>query len=207
MIFGRDKMKRSELKANAKEQLHGNWGWAVGICFVGGIIASLASSFSVGILGGMVLYGVSYTFLTLRDGIKTENIFTAIFSGFTNRKFLPTLLTSLLTDIFIALWTILLFIPGIIKSYSYSMAPYIVKDMTDAGQEIAPTEAISASRKLMDGHKGELFLLDLSFIGWAILATIPLGLGWLWLTPYYQATKANYYRQLAGDQFRNIIDA
>lgn len=200
-------MKRSELKANAKEQLHGNWGWAVGLCFVGGIIASLASSFSVGILGGMVLYGVSYTFLTLRDGIKTENIFTAIFSGFTNRKFLPTLLTSLLTDIFIALWTILLFIPGIIKSYSYSMAPYIVKDMTDAGQEIAPTEAISASRKLMDGHKGELFLLDLSFIGWAILATIPLGLGWLWLTPYYQATKANYYRQLAGDQFRNIIDA
>lgn len=90
---------------------------------------------------------------------------------------------------------------------SYSMAPYIVKDLAEAGEDIAPTEAISESRKLMDGHKGELFLLDLSFIGWAILATIPLGLGWPWLTPYYQATKANYYRQLAGDQFKKTIEA
>lgn len=165
-------MKRSELKAKAKEQLRGNWLWAVGLCFVGGIIASLASSFSIGILGSMVLYGVTYTFLTLADGEKTENIFTAMFSGFTSGKFLPTLLTSLLVNIFISLWTLLLVIPGIIKGYSYSMAPYIVKDMAEAGDDIAPTEAITASRKLMDGHKGELFLLDLSFIGWAILATI-----------------------------------
>ena len=58
-------MKRSELKSNAKEQLRGNWFWAVGLCLVGAIMASLTSSFSVGILGGMVLYGVTYTFLTL----------------------------------------------------------------------------------------------------------------------------------------------
>lgn len=170
-------MKRSELKSNAKEQLRGNSFWAVGLCWVGAIMASLTSSFSVGILGGMVLYGVTYTFLTLADGKKIENIFSAMFSGFTSRKFLPTLLTSLLVNIFISLWTILLIIPGIVKGYSYSMAPYIVKDLAEAGEDIAPTEAISESRKLMDGHKGELFLLDLSFIGWAILATIPLGLG------------------------------
>lgn len=158
-------MKRSELKANAREQLRGNWLWAVGLCLVGAIMASLTSSFSIGILGGMVLYGVTYTFLALADGKKIENIFSSMFSGFTSRKFLPTLLTSLLVDIFISLWTILLIIPGIVKGYSYSMAPYIVKDLAEAGKDIAPTEAINKSRKLMDGHKGELFLLDLSFIG------------------------------------------
>lgn len=65
-------MKRSELKANAREQLRGNWLWAVGLCLVGAIMASLTSSFSIGILGGMVLYGVTYTFLALADGKKLK---------------------------------------------------------------------------------------------------------------------------------------
>lgn len=54
----------------------------------------------------------------------------------------------------------------------------------------------------MQGHKWELFVLDLSFIGWAILSGLTLGIGFIWLIPYEQATKANFYRNLAGDQFR-----
>lgn len=55
----------------------------------------------------------------------------------------------------------------------------------------------------MKGHKTELFVLDLSFIGWWLLSIITLGIGFLWLVPYYRQTVANFYRKLAGDQFLN----
>ena len=55
----------------------------------------------------------------------------------------------------------------------------------------------------MDGHKAELFLLDLSFLGWWLLSCLTAGIGFLWLAPYYRATKANYYRKLAGNKYLN----
>ncbi|CCI82034.1 hypothetical protein FC41_GL000658 [Lactobacillus hominis DSM 23910 = CRBIP 24.179] len=82
------------------------------------------------------------------------------------------------------------------------MAPYITKDLADAGQEITATQAISESRKVMDGHKGELFVLDLSFIGWWLLSILTLGIGFLWLIPYVRVTHANFYRQLVGDTYK-----
>lgn len=81
------------------------------------------------------------------------------------------------------------------------MAPFIVKDMTDAGKEISATQAITESRKLMDSHKSDLFIFDLSFLGWTLLCILTAGIGFLWSTPYYRAAKANYYRKLAGDKY------
>ena len=124
-----------------------------------------------------------------------------MFSAFTAGKFLSTLLTYLLYEIFLMLWYILLVIPGIVKSYSYSMTPYIMKDLYDSGKTPTATEAITESRELMDGHKTDLFVLDLSFLGWAILGIVTAGIGFIWITPYYRQTKANFYRKLAGDQF------
>ena len=77
------------------------------------------------------------------------------------------------------------------------------KDLLDAGKEPAPTEAISKSKELMNGHKWELFVLELSFIGWYLLGFVTLGIGLLWVVPYYNAVHADYYRALAGDQFKN----
>lgn len=77
--------------------------------------------------------------------------------------------------------------------------------MTDAGQEVAATEAINKSRELMNGHKWEYFLLELSFIGWDLLGGLSLGIGFLWILPYIKATEAEYYRKLTGDQLKTEL--
>lgn len=81
------------------------------------------------------------------------------------------------------------------------MSPYIVRDYVRSGKEIKATEAIKLSRELMKGHKLDLFVLDLSFIGWEILANMTLGVGYLWLIPYIQTTKANFFHALAGEKY------
>lgn len=194
-------MNRKELKAAAQNQLQGKWAWGVGVCFITSVLAGFAGYVSAGILSGILIYSVTYAFLDLADDKYQSNIFSAAFSAFTNKKFLPTLVTSLLEDFFVFFWTLLLIVPGIVKSYAYAMAPFIVKDMTDAGKEISATQAITESRKLMDGHKSDLFIFDLSFLGWTLLCILTAGIGFLWLTPYYRAAKANYYRKLAGDKY------
>ena len=93
-------------------------------------------------------------------------------------------------------WTLLLIVPGIIAALRYSMASYIMAEYPG----ISAGEAIERSKAMMDGHKKELFLLELSFIGWILLSALTLGILSLWVTPYLQATTAVFYRKLAGNQ-------
>lgn len=153
-------------------------------------------------LTSVITWGVTYTILHFRDTGQKTGVWQGIFSGFTNGRFENTFLGYLLTYIFTALWSLLLIFPGIMKAYSYSMTAYILKDMLDAGHKPTATEPISKSCDLMKGHKMDLFLLDLSFIGWFILGLITAGIGFLWVVPYYRQTRANFYRDLAGDQFK-----
>lgn len=161
----------------------------------------LLGNSGMSMLSGFFMLSMVITFLAFTRGRKF-NFLKAIFSVFTDNRFIPELLNYLLSYIFQFLWTLLLVIPGIVKSYSYALTPYIVSDMIDSGKEVHATTGITASRELMQGHKWELFVLDLSFIGWAILSGLTLGIGFIWLIPYEQATKANFYRNLAGDKFR-----
>ena len=85
-------------------------------------------------------------------------------------------------------------IPGIVKAYSYAMTPYIMAE----NPEMSAQDAIRASMQLMDGHKGELFWLRLTFIGWDLLAALTLNLGHLALNPYKNAAEAAFYRELTG---------
>ncbi|WP_203624758.1 MULTISPECIES: DUF975 family protein [unclassified Lacticaseibacillus] len=196
-------MTRAEIKQQAKDRLHGKWGWAIGLDILGAIMGSLVGGITVGILAAMVATGVTFSYLHLIDhDDKGNGVFNNIFSAFTGPHAMAVFLNMLLASIFLALWSLLLVIPGIIKGFSYSQVPYILRDMQESGSDIGATDAIKASRELMNGHKWEYFVLQLSFIGWRILASIPFGLGNLWLTPYIRATNAAYYRQLAGDQFR-----
>ena len=248
-----------ELKKTAKKQLKGNWAWAIGLAFISQFIIGFLVGFNkqvwtqglqfseldpgqkigfvlcstlIGIfISAIILWGVTYSVLAFRDDQKKKpNIFKATFAAFGNGNYAKTLKTSFLTNLFMTLWGILFIIPGIIKAYSYSLTPYIMKDMIDYNHEMTTTEAINESKKIMKGHKGELFLLDLSFIGWAILVFFPIYFGLimivmgaiirtsdsagmillilgfvvsLWLAPYYRQTKANYYRNLVGDKFTN----
>ncbi len=128
----------------------------------------------------------------------TQNIFN---QGFTN--YLHIVLGCLLVNVYTFLWTCLLVVPGIIKSYSYSMTTYILVD----NPELGPDRAIHRSRELMAGHKMDLFLLDLSFIGWFILCLITMGIGFFWLTPYFLTTRAAFYTDVKAEwEARNFTD-
>ena len=87
---------------------------------------------------------------------------------------------------------LLFIIPGIIKSFSYAMTYFIINDHP----EYSINQAITESRRMMDGHKMEYFILCLSFIGWFILSCITLGIGFLWLIPYFYTTSAAFMKRL-----------
>ena len=98
-----------------------------------------------------------------------------------------------LKDLFLFFWTLLFIIPGIIKSFSYRMVPYILVDQP----ELTATQAIRRSKQMMKGNKWRAFVLDLSFILWYILSALTLGLvGLFFVNPYYEATNAELYQVL-----------
>ena len=106
------------------------------------------------------------------------------------------LTTKLLQAVYTFLWSLLLLIPGIIKHYSYAMTDYILKDEP----ELCNNAAIERSMAMMEGNKMKLFLLDLSFIGWAILCLFTFGIGFFVLQPYVQVSHAAFYEDLKAQQ-------
>ncbi|MDA9471541.1 DUF975 family protein [Enterococcus sp. 5H] len=157
-----------------------------------------SGGFVGGIIGALFSVGISWTFLDLLRGKRQEiRPFSDAFRGFAGPVILAVICIYLLMTIFISLWLLLLVIPGIIKGYSYSQAYFIFYDeFEETGQRPGFLSCITQSRHLMKGHKGHLFVLDLSFIGWHILALLTFGIGYLWLTPYISATKAAFYENL-----------
>ena len=110
--------------------------------------------------------------------------------------FLKIIGLTILEYIFITLWSLLLIFPGFIAAYRYSMAIYLLVD--DPSRSLM--ECLRLSKEMMKGHKWELFVLDLSFIGWGFLAMLPL-VGYavqVWTVPYISMTKALYYEKLSG---------
>lgn len=98
-----------------------------------------------------------------------------------------------LRDLFLFLWCLLCIIPGVIKTYSYRMVPYILAD----DPAIGARDAITLSRRMMNGHKWNAFVLDLSFLGWDILSALTLGLlGIFYVNPYQYSTYAELYQAL-----------
>ena len=102
------------------------------------------------------------------------------------------IVTGLLQSLFVFLWSLLFVIPGVIKSYAYAMTFFIINDNPD----ISPMDALHESERLMDGHKMELFMLDLSFIFWHLLVIVTFGIASLWVAPYVHASHAAFYEEL-----------
>ncbi|EOH91941.1 DUF975 family protein [Enterococcus villorum] len=151
-----------------------------------------------GVISALFMSGISWTYLDILRGTKTQIVpFKDAFRGFSKLFIGGVILLAILIAIFTSLWALLLVIPGIIKSYSYSQSYFIYYDVvTETGEKPKVLDTITASRKLMNGYKGKLFWLDLSFIGWHLLALLTAGIGYLWLNPYITATKAAFYEQL-----------
>ena len=141
------------------------------------------------ILGGATKAGLCRFNKNLYYG--TDAKFNDIFTHYD--KIGKTIVTNILIAIYTILWMLLFFIPGIIASYSYRMTFYIL----DENPDMSAKEAIKASKELMKGHKWQLFCLDISFIGWAIVSVFTLGVGILFLNPYTLAAEYAFYNQIA----------
>ena len=172
------------------------------------------------VIGGAGKLGYAIFNLKLVDNKEVE--FKDLFSQF--HRLGDGFFMNFLVGLYTVLWTLLFVIPGIIKTYSYAMTPYILAE----NPGMTATEAITESRRIMDGNKWRLFCLSFSFIGWALLCatpllialgilvgiavrtmslvtllriiplSIPLSIGSLFLTPYQETTYAAFYRDISG---------
>ncbi|WP_432199486.1 DUF975 family protein [Anoxybacillus gonensis] len=215
-------MPLSSLRREARKALKGKWGSAVLLILVYALV-TMVVPFGVEVVfsGGweawlyqetvpasasIVSMFVSFALIPLSvvlywvflDAYRNEPIRIApLFTVYQNGKLALKLIgTSLLFGLFVFLWSLLLIIPGIIKSLSYSQTFFLLKDHP----EYSALQAISESKKRMKGYKGKLFLLYLSFIGWGLLSMLTFGIGFLWLVPYIYTSLAAFYDQFIRTQ-------
>ena len=118
-----------------------------------------------------------------------------LFSTFNSYEYLGIIKTQFLRGLYNFLWFFALIIPGIIKSYEYSMVPYILAEEPN----LPSNEVIGRSIEITNGHKWDMFVLDLSFLGWYILGLIFFGIGGIFVNPYKEATMAKLYNILSGN--------
>ncbi len=184
-------MNRSELKVNAKQQISGNILMFL-VCTL--IVAALTSVASiVPVVGNLLVIGpltlgTAKVVLSMTKGNGVQ--FDDLFSGFS--QFGQSVILYLMIAIFTFLWSLLFFIPGIIKGLSYSMAYYILAE----NPNMTASEALDESKRITTGYKGDLFILQLSFIPWFLLCGITFGIAAIYVLPYMQTTLANFYHSI-----------
>ena len=191
-------MNRAELKALAREQIRGK----IGILFLVTLIISLITGVAGSVLFAIPAGGVvASVILTPAFTLSIARVYLAVIKGDTPKAgdsfsgfddFWAAFKVLFLVGLFTFLWSLLFVIPGIIKTYSYSMSMYILAE--NKGKPAL--ECINESKAITEGHKWELFVLGLSFIGWGLLCAITFGIAGIWVGPYVQTTYANAYNRL-----------
>lgn len=207
--------KPSHYKKEALQALEGKWGKAVLVALIFtsiSIVYNVYVNIGVG-LDFIIVYLLFFSpILIVYMGARVW-VYLAFFDLYKKdenwwkpqfkNSALKLFFTYILLSVFTFLWSLLLIIPGIIKSLSYAQALYIMKD----NPEISVMEAIGRSQKMMKGHKWELFWLGLTFIGWALLIIPTLGTITLYVTPYFNATLVAYYEDLKKEGVAEIEQA
>ena len=188
-------MFAKDYRQRAWQSLNGHWGPMAIICLVYILLSFVLSYTYIGslLLSGVLMIGLASASLSvLRAGdARVEYLFDGFKGNLTN-----ALVASVLYNLFIFLWSLLFVIPGIVKTYSYAMTFYILRD----NPNMSANDAITASRKMMDGNKFRLFCLHFSFIGWIILSAFTFGILMLWVAPYMQTAQAAFYEDLCAKQ-------
>lgn len=191
-------MKTSaEYRRIARTALSNNFGMAIVITLVLAALASAVSAVTFGIaplfLTGAIAVGVSTAYIGLYRKGKLD--FNDLFAAF-NSNFVNAMVMGLLNALFVFLWSLLFFIPGIVAAYSYSMSSYILAD--NPGMDGA--YALEVSKKLMKGKKGTLFCLHFSFIGWLILSALTGGILYIvYVGPYMQSATTAFYESIKNE--------
>ena len=140
----------------------------------------------------MRIVGVGFTLFTLNTIRRSGPVLENLLDGF---GMMPKLLFLLVLEyVLIMLWSLLFVIPGIIAAYRYSLAVFVMIDHP----ELSAIECLRESKRHTTGNKGQLFMLDLSFILWLILSAAPV-IGYavqVFLTPYMETCQAMYYEKI-----------
>lgn len=203
---------RAALKLKAKERLRGTWfpvpAVTTVILFA---VTILLSSFSnkesdvmklVGFVLELVVIGAfsiafAHFYLEynkLQPGEKPK--FNTFMDGF--NLFVKGVLGYLWMFLWICLWTLCLIVPGIIKSLSYSMTMFILAE----NPNVSINKALLISSEITKGHKGDIFVIGLSFIGWFLLSALTCGILFIWVYPYIELTMTNTYQFLKEEALR-----
>ena len=191
----------SEFRKRARETLGGQifapeWIYALLVSLIGSLIMGAGGALFVLalIFTGPVSVGVcKYYIERMRRNINFDNLGVALDGVQVDAA--GNIITGLFVILYTFLWSLLFVIPGIVKSYSYSMAYYIRCD----NPTFTATQAINESIRIMNGNKWRLFCLHLSFIGWFIVGALCCGVGVFWVNAYMKAAEAEFYQEIKGD--------
>ena len=182
---------RKELKASAKKHFRAKYGWLLLVNLIYSALSAVfyGTSLLVLFLTGPVRVGLNKTLI---KASKEKDVSVKdIFSGF--KRYGPNMGAGALVTVFSALWGLLLIVPGIIKLLSYSLTYYILA----VDDKIGPREAVKLSMKMMKGHKGQLFVLYLSFFGWILLNALTMNvLGILYVFPYMNQSIVEFHQMV-----------
>lgn len=187
----------SVYRAEARQSMSGKWATSALFCFVcvllscvvDGLLSYLSNGYG-SMLASLLILPFSYALEVafLRQFRAEEMQIEWLFEHFNRRVWV----TMIYRYILVILWSLLLIIPGIIKSYSYAMVPYLVLD----DPELTGREALNRSEAMMKGHRMDMFLLDLSFLGWVLLGILAFGVGVFFVSPYIESAHAAFYEDL-----------
>lgn len=163
----------------------------LGVLMVVGVIVLIfwviAVVFSI-FVGNPVQVGLKRYMLESREIEKSAGI-AKLFWVFGSGHYLNVVKIMFLKGLYTALWSLLLVIPGIVKSYEYSMIPYLLAENPDLDSQ----EVFRMSREMTMNEKASIWVLDLSFIGWELLGMLACGIGVLFVSPYIEATYVELY--------------
>ena len=228
----------ANLRALGRDALRGNWKLGVAGTLLYMILVYVPMDILNAIFGnGTSPAGISMVYIILISGPmalgyamfaisifrKRETSPAEVFYGF--ERFGKALGLLIVIIIFVTLWSLLFIVPGIIAAFRYSMSFYILADNPDMGI----MEALNESKRMMQGNKWKFFCLNLSFIGWMLLAIIPIavgtgllfpfvgridyvfysaiidacGIGYLWITPYMEVSTIAFY-DIANGSLRSV---
>ena len=190
-----------ELRQRARNSLDnkifgGTWLFALLACAIISLINAVLGGTGVlaivlFVFAGCLEFGLCAYFLNNARAKENKADLKQLFKGFTT-NISKNIVAGMLVAVFTALWSLLFVIPGIVKSYAYSMTFYIMND----NPNLSASEAIKESQRMMKGYKMKAFLLDLSFIGWLFVGALCCGIGTLWVAPYMAAAKTELYQHI-----------
>ena len=203
--MGTNELRSTVIRREAREALRGKWGYSA-LLTLSVILINLGVSMTANI--SVVIYGVFYVLLSLvlMVGLywtflaiarRQEVSFGMLFSAFSD--YVRTWLAVVLVSIVSMIGFVLLIVPGVIVSIGLWMTFYILRD--EPGLSVV--DAMKKSWTMMQGHKMEFFLLNLSFFGWAILGAVTF-VGIFFVIPYVMTAVARFYDKLKGLQGTSV---